>query len=190
LPTVDVKVRNLESGQSRVLKRPSWPRLKSVEQRVYENFFSRICDPITETFYPERDMTGNVIEPSDGGSRARYIIHNFVRVKSYTGQEFLTTSGVLVGFSSLGSPIYHLLYKPEIYTKTYWHKERDYNKKTGRMEEKILSPARQQEIYLVPFSAEVVEELFKHVIKSDTPAVYNRGNKLTVDKPCNFCCSR
>ena len=132
-------------------------------------------------------MAGNIIEPSDDGPRTRYIIHNIVRVRSYSGQEYLFSSGVLLGFSSLGAPVEYPISRPETYIKTHWHKERDYNKNTGRMEETIKSPAGQQEVYLLPFSAEAVEELFSHTIKPDTPSVYIRArNKFTFDKPCNF----
>jgi hypothetical protein len=187
LPTNDIKIRNTESGEAKVIKRPRWPRIPPIDQIGYEKWFSRISDPITGEFYPERDLQGNIIEPSDGGPRARYIIHNIVRVKSYSGQEYLFSSGMLVGFSSLGSPVDYPIGRPETYMKTHWHKERDYNKNTGRMEEIIKSPSGQQEIYLLPFSAEAVEELFSHTIKPDTPPVYLRArNKFTFDKPCNF----
>ena len=186
LPTKDIKVRNTESGEAKVIKRPSWPRIAPIEQIAYQKYFIRISDPISGEFYPERDLTGNIIEPSDGGPRARYIIQNIIRIRSYSGQEFLVSSGILVGFSSLGSPVYHHINRPETYIRTNWHKERDYNKKTGRMEETIKSPSGQQEIYLLPFSAEAVEELFSQTIKADTPPVYIRNNKFTIDKPCNF----
>lgn len=186
LPKKDIKVRDRDSGEARVIKRPSWPRIKPIKQSVYEAFFSRICDPATREFYPERDLAGNIIEPSDGGPRARYIIHNICRIRSYSGQEYLFSSGILAGFSSLGSPVYHPISRPETYTKTHWHKERDYNKTTGRVEEIIKSPSHQQEVYLLPFSAEAVEELFSQTIKPDTPSVYIQNNKLTVEKPCNF----
>jgi hypothetical protein len=91
-----------------------------------------------------------------------------------------------VSFSSLGSPVYHPISRPETYIRTNWLKERDYNKKTGRMEEIIKGPSGQQEIFLLSFSVEAVEELFSHVIKPDTPPVYIRSNKFTIDKPCNF----
>jgi hypothetical protein len=186
LPTRDIKLRNTDSGESKVIKRHVWPRIPSPEERVYEKFFSRICDPSSGEFYPERDLAGNVIEPSDGGQRARYIVHSIVRLKSYSGQEYLYSTGVICGFSSLGVPVRYPIHKPEMYIKTHWHKERDYNKHTGRMEEIVKSPAGQQEIYLLPFSAEAVEELFSHTIKPDTPPVYIKDNKRTIDKPCNF----
>jgi hypothetical protein len=187
LPKVDFKVRNSESGQTKVVKRPTWPRIPKVEERVYKTFFSRICDPETGTFYPERDLTGNAIEPSDSGPRARYIIHNIVRIRTHSGQEFLYSSGTLCGFSSLGSPIYHPIHKPEMYLRTHWHKERDFNRKTGKIEEIVKSPSHQQEIYTLPFSSSTVEDLFQqHTIKPNTPAVYIRNNKFTIDKPCNF----
>jgi hypothetical protein len=93
LPKKDFKVRNSESGESRVLKRPSWPRITPIDQTAYEKFFSRISDPSTGEFHPERDLAGNIIEPSDGGPRARYIIHNIIRIRSHSGQEFLVSNG-------------------------------------------------------------------------------------------------
>ena len=92
-----------------------------------------------------------------------------MRFRSYSGQEFCYSSGVICGFSSLGIPIRYPIHKPEMYIRTHWHKERDFDKKTGRMVDTIKSPGGQQEIYLLPFSVEAVEELFYHVIKPDTP---------------------
>ena len=57
----------MDSGETKVLKRPVWPRIPTVEQIGYERFFSRISDPTTGEFYPERDLQGNVIEPLDCG---------------------------------------------------------------------------------------------------------------------------
>jgi hypothetical protein len=192
LPKVEMRARNSETGESRIVKRPSWPRIKPVDQIGYEKlFYSKIVDPTTGTFYPERDIAGNTIVQPDGGPNARYIVHNIIRLKSFSGQEYLYTTGTAVGFNSLGSPVYYPMSKPEMYKKTYWNKERNYNQETGRIEEKIDSPSSQQEVYILPFSAEAVDELFRnHTIKKDTPAVYrgrgNNINKRTADTPCNF----
>lgn len=107
-------------------------------------------------------------------------------MKSYSGQEYLYSTGVICGFSSLGVPVRYPIHKSEMYIKTHWHKERDYDKNTSRMVDIIKSPNGQEEVYLLPFSAEAVEELFSHAIKPDTPHVYIRDNKRTIDKPCNF----
>jgi hypothetical protein len=116
-------------------------------------------------------------------------VSSIVRLKSYNKQEYLYSLGTVFGFNSLGILVSYPSYKPEVYTRTHWLKERNYNSKTGRIEEKITSPNGLEEIYLVPFSAEAVDELFSKTIKPDTPRVYIRHNsrsKFTVDKPCNF----
>lgn len=179
-------MRNTESNETKLLKKPVWPRIKPIRHRSYQAFYSRIIDLHSGTYYPERDLAGNVIEPSDGGPRARYLIHNILRVRSYSGKEYLYSSGVILGFNSLGGVVYHPMHKSEVYNRTHWHKERNYNSKTGRIEEIVKSPSNQEEVYLLPFSPEAVDELFKHSIKPDTPAVYRRDNKRTIDRPCNF----
>jgi hypothetical protein len=43
------------------------------------------------------------------------------------------------------------------------------------MTERIESPIGQQDQYLLEFSPEAVDDLFKHVLKHDTPLVYRRN---------------
>ena len=170
--TTDVKLRNIESGESKIVKRPSWPRIKSPLERVWEKFYSSIVEPFSGDFYPERDLQGGVIEPSDGGPRARYIVSQIIRLKSVNGQEYLYSTGTIFGFNGLGALISFPCYKPETFMRTFFDKERSYDTKTGRIVEKVKSPKGQQEQYLLPFSPEAVDELFAKTIKKNTPQVY------------------
>ena len=103
-------------------------------------------------FYPERDLQGNVIEPSDGGPRARIIVSQIIRLKSVTGEEFLYSIGTIAGFNSLGSLVSYPYYKKEVITRTYFKKNRSYDSKSGHMTERIESPIGQQDQYLLKFS--------------------------------------
>ena len=184
----DVKVHNIESGESKIVKRPTWPRIKSPMERVWEKFYSSIVEPFSGNFYPERDLQGNIIEPSDGGSRARYIVSQIIRLKNVNGQEYLYSIGTILGFNGLGVLVSFPCSKPETFMRTFFDKERSYDTKTGRIVEKVKSPIGLQEQYLLPFSPEAVDELFAKTIKKNTPQVYikRRGGGTTAAKLCSF----
>lgn len=102
LPLVYIKIHNIESGQSKIIiKKLSWPHIKSLKERVWQKFYSSIIEPVFGTFYLERDLQGIIIELSDNGSRARYIMSSIIRLKSVNGQEFLYSIGRIDGFNSL-----------------------------------------------------------------------------------------
>ncbi len=105
-----VKIMDRETNRSRWIQKP-WPRVKPVTERVYEMFYSKIVDPISQTYYPERDSQGNIIEPSDGKPRARQIISDIIRLKHADGNEYLYTNGILVGFNSFGSIVTYPYHK-------------------------------------------------------------------------------
>jgi hypothetical protein len=130
---IDVKIRYTESGECKIIKKPSWPCIKSPKERVWEKFYSSILESVSRTFYPERNLQGNIIESSDDDPRVR-----------------------------------------------------DF--KTERITERVKSPIRQQDQYLLPFSAEAVDELFSDTIKKNTSQIYIRRNRegKTITKLCNF----
>ena len=113
----DVKVHNIESGESKTLKRPTWPRIKSPMERVWEKFYSSIVEPFSGNFYPERDLQGNIIEPSDGGHGLRYIVSQIIRLKNVNGQEYLYSIGTILGFNGLGVLVSFPCSKPETFMK-------------------------------------------------------------------------
>jgi len=185
--TKDVKIYNTDSKKSKTVQVVGFPRLKPVKQRVWEKFYTSIVEPTSGMFYPERDLQGHVIESSDGGPRAHTIISQIIRLKSISGEEYLYSIGTIYGFNSLGVLVSYPYYKKEVYTKTFFRKNRYFDSKSGHFTERVESPIGQQEQYLLKFSPSAVDELFSHVIKHDTPMVYRQNIKnKTPSNPVNF----
>ncbi len=184
--TKDIQVYNTESNRSKTVQIQGFPRIKSPDQIHWEKIYASIVEPTSRTFYPERDLQGNIIEPSDGGPRARIIISQIIRLKSVLGQEFLYSIGTIYGFNSLGVLVYYPYYRKEVYTKTLFKKNRSFDSKSGHMTERIEGPMGQQEQYLLEFSPSAVDELFSHILKHDTPLVYRRDRHRTPSNPCSF----
>jgi hypothetical protein len=181
-----VNLRNLESNRSKTIQVQGFPKIKSPDQIYYERFYASIVEPTSGMLYPERDLQGNVIEPSDGGPRARIITSQIVRLKSVIGKEYLYSIETIYAFNSLGVLVSYPYYKKEVYTKTFFKKNRSYDSKSGHMTERIKSPMGQQDQYLLEFSPETVDELFSHTIKHDTPLVYRRDRHKTPNNPYTF----
>ncbi len=102
VPMQDIKVHNIESNRSKTIQVSGFPKLKPISQISWEKFYSSIVEPTTGEFYPEKNIRGQPIEPSDGGPRARVIISQIIRLKSVTGEEYLYSIGNIYGFNSLG----------------------------------------------------------------------------------------
>ena len=121
-----VKVQDRETKRSRWVRKP-WPRIKPIEQRGFESFYSKIIDPATGKSYEQRDSSGNVIKQSDELSPLRHIVHTIVRLKSVDGNEYLYTLGHLHGFNSFGDHVSYYVHKPEMYNKTFFDSQRRYD---------------------------------------------------------------
>ena len=50
-----ITVSKKKGGNKTVTEKMSFPRFKPVEQRGYEAFMTKITNPLTGEFYPERD---------------------------------------------------------------------------------------------------------------------------------------
>jgi hypothetical protein len=167
--------------------RKHFPRIKPIAQRGFESFYSKIIDPGTGKPYEERDTSGSIVKQSDGLPPARHIVHLIVRVRSFDGKEYLYTLGNLHGFNSFGSPVSFYVHKLETWTKTLFDKQRRYDPKSERIIEVTTSPIGQQEIYMLPFSAEAVDQLFSKTIKPNTSVYWIRNNRNKNPlKPVNF----
>jgi hypothetical protein len=184
--TKDMNVFNMDTNRSKTVQVQGFKRLKPISQITWEKFYSSIVEPTTGEFYPEKNIRGQPIEPSDGGPRARVIISQIIRLKSVTGEEYLYTLGNIYGFNSLGVLVSYPYSKKEVFTKTFFKKNRMFDSKSGHMVEKVESPNGQQDHYLLEFSPSAVDELFSHTIKNDTPFVYRRNKHTTPTNPCSF----
>ncbi|HJT85732.1 MAG TPA: hypothetical protein VJ697_14715 [Nitrososphaeraceae archaeon] len=183
--TKSMNVYNMDTNRIKTVQVQGYPRIKSPDQLYWEKFYASIVELTSGIFYPERDLQGNVVEPSDGKARARIIISQIIRLKSVLGKEYLYL-GTVYGFNSLGVLVSYPYHRKEAYTKTVFKKNRFYDSKSGHMTEKNEGPMGQQEEYLLEFFPEAVDELFEDVVKHDTPLVYRRNRHKTPDNPCNF----
>lgn len=113
---------------------------------------------------------------------------SIIHLKSVNRQEFLYSIDTIYRFNNLKVLVYYACYKPEVFIRIFFDKQSFHDSKTGRITERVKSPLRQQDQYLLQFSAEAVEELFSDTIKTNTPQIYIRRNRKgkTNTKPCNF----
>ncbi len=182
-----VKIHDTETKRSRWVRK-HFPRVKPIEQRGFESFYSKIIDPQTGKPYEQRDSDGSLIKQSDGLPAARHIVHTIVRLRSIDGNQYLYTLGHIHGFNSFGDHVSYYVHKPESYNKTFFDRQRRYDQREQRIIEVATSPIGQQEIYTLPFSSENVDSLFQKTIKKDTPQIYRIGgrNRKAISKPVNF----
>lgn len=138
----------------------SWPRIKPVEQRVYEEFMTKITSPITGEFYAERDTNGNQVNQPNGGSNAKYVANMIVRLKRFDGSEVLYTQGQIQAFNSFGSQVTKSIEQPETWTKTLFFNERKYQEKSQTVIEICKGPKGLSTVYELPFTAENVDKLY------------------------------
>lgn len=65
---------NFKTKMTSVVRKP-FPYVPSVKEIAYQNFISKITDPVTNTFYPPRTEDGSPIIQTHGPN-ARYVVIN------------------------------------------------------------------------------------------------------------------
>jgi len=134
----------------------TWPRLKSSKETGYERFLEEVINPKTGEFYPERDSDGRSIK----NTGATYYITDIYRIRRADGSEFLYAKGIVYAFNSLGDPVTHFILKPEIWSKTNFNYNTEYNDKTKQMEKVLQGPSGSEEIYTMPFNLANLKSLY------------------------------
>ena len=147
-------------GNKTTTEKISFPRFKPVEQRVYEAFMTKITNPLTGEFYPERDTNGDQINQPNGSPNAKYVVHTIVRLKRFDGSEVLYTQGQLQGFNSLGSPITTSISKPETWNRTTFFNERRYDEKSQLFLDICKGSRGIETIYELLFTPDNVDKLY------------------------------
>jgi hypothetical protein len=185
-----VKEFNHETKRTKIVRKP-YPRIRPVEQRAYESFYSRIIDPQTGKPYEQRGPDGSIIKQPDNLGPVRHYVWTVIRQKGYDGNEYLLTLGNLYGFNSFGDLVSYYVHKPESYNKTLFDTQRRYDQKSERLIEVTTSPISQQEIFTLPFNEENLNFLVSNkTINKTTPLIYrlknNRRGNITISKPCSF----
>jgi hypothetical protein len=151
----------LRDAKTKKIVEGGWPRQKPTAQAAYENWLSRVVNEDIGEFYPERDQDGIPVKDSTG---AKYIVTVITRVRDQTGKkEYLSTKGKLIGFDSSGLKVEMHISKPEVWTKTEFAYERNYDQKTGSFTVSTIGPSKSYEVYDLPFNEENVKKLFEKV---------------------------
>ena len=163
-----------ENGKRLKGKQQSWPRLKETDERIYEMFMARVSNPVTNTFYPQKDSDGRIIKPKDNCPNCRYYVQSIFRIRTTSGEEFLYSTGLIRGYDVAGSEVHEHISKPESYIHTVFDMERIYDNDTKTFYENCHGPIESYEEYSLPFSPENVDLL------------YEKRDKSRNAKPVNF----
>jgi hypothetical protein len=136
-----------------------WPRDKPVSQITYENWLVKVVNKRTGEFYQKKDrQTGALVE----GTGARYIINVICRVRDAKGKnEYLYSKGRLEGYNETGWPEKMSISWPEVWNKTEFNYERNYNEKTGAFIEYTTGPSGTEKVYDMPFNEQNVRKLYE-----------------------------
>ena len=156
-----------ESGK-RLNEERKWPRMKSTEELTYEQFMSKVSNPLTGEFYNQKDSEGDRIPQKEGISNCNYFVETIIRVKTLSNEEYLYSMGKIRGFDAAGLPVEYFLSKPEVWTRTEFHRERIYDNNTKSFFETTRGPKSSYEEYLLPFTPENVQILYEKRDKSKT----------------------
>jgi hypothetical protein len=119
-----------------------------------------VTNVLTGEFWSQKDMDGNRIPERDGGPNCRYYVETIIRVRTALGEEYLYSMGTIKGYDASGLPVELFLSKPEVWTRTTFHRERIYDPNTKSFVETTTGPSGTFEEYDLPFSAEGIQQLY------------------------------
>lgn len=168
--TIEVDTTTKEGNT--IVQTASYPRIKPVQQMVYENYMATIKNPTNNEFYPQRTKEGIPIEQPNNQPNAKYCIKSITRFRKSTGEEYLYSQGEIQGFNSLGSPVSLSINAPETWSKTIFDSERKFNPKSNSIEDITKGVRQVQTVYELPFSKENVNRLYSMAV-SPTNKMHN-----------------
>ena len=143
-----------------------WPRLKPIEQIVYEQWLDKVVNQQSGKWNPKRDKDGNIVK----GTGATYLISVIYRLK-IGKEEFLLTKGFLKGYEVAGSEVVHWCTYPERWTRTLFNYKRTADEKTMSFQSHLLGPSGTETVYELPFSPQNVDKLWKQTDKNNVQFV-------------------
>lgn len=150
----DAVVQDVQTG-----KQGRWPRIKPVEQIVWEQFLEKIVDPESGHYYPKRDEDGKPVK-TPGVENPRYSVITITRYKNREGKEFLLSKGYWHAFDSLGDPVKRYVSYPELWKKTNFEYVKDWNPKKKAIEKQFKGIAGVEEVYTLEFNEHNLKQLF------------------------------
>ena len=144
----------------------TWPRLKPMEQIVYENWLDTVVNPQTGDWYPQRDKEGNPVKNTGG----KYLVSVITRVKDGK-EEFLLSKGFLKGFDASGEEVKKWVAWPEKWTKTNFTWKKTINEKTMTFDTECQGPSGTEDVYELPFTPQNVDKLYEMTDKDNVQFV-------------------
>ena len=180
----------MESKRSKVVRNP-YPRIKPVEQLGWEQFYTKIIDPVTGKPYEELDPKGRETIQPDGLGPIRHYVWTIIRYRDFNDKEYLLTLGTCYGFNSFGKVVEYSIRKPESFTKTTFDSRRKYNEKDQTFSDVTTGIIGIKEIYTLPFTSENLDSIISNnTVNKTTPSAYIENmtlrSSIELSNPCSF----
>ena len=139
----------------------TYPRYKTTDELIYEDFYSKVCDVSTGTFWARKDSHGNIIPKKDGRPNCDYYVSTIIRLRTMSGDEFLYSQGNIIGYDAAGQECRLFISKPEAYLMTLFDMHRVYDNETKIFYETCRDPMETYDEYELPFSPKNVQLLYE-----------------------------
>ena len=153
----DAKIIDMKTG-----KQHSWPYKSSdiAAETAYNQFLEKITDPDTGYFYPKRDEDGKPVKTTPDNI-PKYVIRTIIRVKlQQDNREVLLSKREWHGWDALGDPVSHYVPWPEMWNKTNFIYEKDWDPKRKSIVKNCKGPGFVENVYSMKFNEANLKELF------------------------------
>lgn len=154
-PFDDAKIRDIRSG-----KWGTWPyNPRDVSERVWkEHFLDKVVDD-EGNFYPKRDEEGRPVKTTPDNI-PKYEVTTIVRVKRKDNSEFLLSKGNFIGYDALGDKVIHFVTYPEVWEKTNFVYEKQWDDKKKMIVKNCMGPGGMEQVYTLEFNEKNLKQLF------------------------------
>ena len=141
----NAKIRDIRTG-----KWGTWPYNPDTSVQVWKtHFLDRVVDE-EGNFYPKRDEEGRPVKTTPNNV-PKYQVVTIIRLKRKDNTEFLLSKGNFIGYDALGNPVKIFVTHPEMWKKTNFSYEKQWNDKRKTIEKNCMGPSTTEEIYALEF---------------------------------------
>lgn len=154
----------------------TWPYIRQTEQILYERWLSKVSNPVTGEFYPQRDENDNPVKQPHGKPNAQYVCSGIVRIKAQNGKEYLISQGLLQGFDSLGQLVTRSCQWPERWYRTLFATEKIFDNERKIIHNISKGPVGIEAVYELEFTPENLDRLYyQHALGVNNNRFLNAG---------------
>jgi hypothetical protein len=154
------KLQKEQFSKIKTRKGKSWPRAESPFEKRYQQFITDVVNPSNNSFYMPLDENNYPVSMPDNGPACRHIVNTIVRIRLADGSEKLYSLGQLIGYDGASIRRTMACDKPEVWTKTKFGYEKDYNKKTRRFDVYTTGPMGQETVYMLDLNSDNFQKLY------------------------------